>query len=93
MTWTKLSSYIRWAVAAASSLAILVGLGGAETAGAAAPKCFGKKPTIVAGKKHKVAGTGKADVIYVAKGRHTIKAGKGDDRVCIGSGDSEVTGD
>ncbi len=80
MTRTKLNSYARWVLAAVSGLAVVVALVGAQAAGAAAPKCFGKKPTIVAGKKEKVAGTRKVDVIYAPKGDHTVKAGRGDDR-------------
>ena len=34
---------------------------------AASPKCFGKTATIVAGKKEKIKGTRKADVIYAAR--------------------------
>ena len=69
MTRTKLNSYARWVLAAVSGLAVVVALVGARAAGAAAPKCFGKKPTIVAGKKEKVTGTRKVDVIYAAEGR------------------------
>ena len=53
----------------------------------AAPKCFGKKPTIV-GKKKKttIKGTTGDDVIYTGKGYHEVRAGKGDDLICVGDG-------
>ena len=59
----------------------------------AAPKCFGKKATIVGTNKADVLkGTAKADVIVGLGGNDTIKALGGKDRICGGSGNDKLYG-
>jgi Ca2+-binding RTX toxin-like protein len=65
----------------------------AGSAGAAAPKCFGKKATIVGTNKADVLkGTAKADVIVALGGNDKVKALGGDDRICGGSGNDKLYG-
>jgi Ca2+-binding RTX toxin-like protein len=74
---------------------VLVGafLAAAGSASAAAPKCFGKKATVVGTNKADVLkGTGKADVIVGLGGNDKISALGGDDRICGGSGSDKLYG-
>ena len=65
----------------------------AGSASAAAPKCFGKKATIVGTNKADVLkGTGKADVIVALGGNDKVKALGGDDLICGGSGNDKLYG-
>ena len=60
---------------------------------AAAPKCFGKKATVVGTKKADVLkGTAKADVIVGLGGNDKIKALGGEDRICGGKGNDKLYG-
>lgn len=65
----------------------------AGSAGAAPPRCFGKKATIVGTNKADVLkGTAKADVIVGLGGNDKIKALNGDDLICGGSGNDKLYG-
>lgn len=65
----------------------------AGPASAAAPKCFGKKATIVGTNKADVLkGTGKVDVIVGLGGNDKIKALGGNDLICGGSGNDQLYG-
>src|SRR4029079_11213429 len=74
MTRIHNTRYVGAAITLAAALVLVLALGAG--AAIAAPKCLGKKPTIVAGNKENVQGTPKADVIYAPKGDHRIIAGK-----------------
>jgi Ca2+-binding RTX toxin-like protein len=66
---------------------------GAVSASAAAPKCFGKKATIVGTKQADVLkGTAKADVIVGLGGNDKIQGLGGKDRICGGSGNDKLYG-
>jgi Ca2+-binding RTX toxin-like protein len=70
---------------------VLAFLAAAGSASAAAPKCFGKKATIVGTNKADVLkGTGKADVIVALGGNDKVKALGGNDRICGGSGNDKL---
>ncbi len=59
----------------------------------AAPSCFGKKATIVSGKKA-IVGTKAPDVIVVlGGGRHSVHGLGGNDRICGGPGDDRLYGE
>jgi Ca2+-binding RTX toxin-like protein len=63
------------------------------SAGAATPKCFGKKATIVGTNKADVLkGTAKADVIVGLGGNDKVKALGGDDLICGGKGNDKLYG-
>lgn len=65
----------------------------AGSASAAAPKCFGKKATIVGTKKADVLkGTAKADVIVALGGNDKVTALGGNDLICGGSGNDKLYG-
>lgn len=64
-----------------------------ETANAAAPRCFGKRATIVGSARADVLrGTSRADVIVGLAGKDVIKGLGGDDRICGGSGNDNLVG-
>ncbi len=75
---------------------VLVGaflVAAADSAGAATPKCFGKKATIVGTNRADVLkGTAKADVIVGLGGNDKITALGGNDRVCGGKGNDKLYG-
>jgi Ca2+-binding RTX toxin-like protein len=75
---------------------VLVGAFLAAAAGpssAAAPKCFGKKATIIGtNKADALKGTARADVIVGLGGNDTIRSLNGTDLICGGSGNDEVYG-
>jgi Ca2+-binding RTX toxin-like protein len=65
----------------------------AGSASAAAPKCFGKKATIVGTNKADVLkGTAKADVIVALGGNDKVTALSGNDLICGGSGNDKLYG-
>jgi Ca2+-binding RTX toxin-like protein len=60
---------------------------------AAAPKCLGKKATIVGTARADVLkGTARADVIVGLRGGDTIKGVGGNDRICGGKGNDKLIG-
>jgi len=60
---------------------------------AAAPRCFGKRATIVGTARADVLrGTSRADVIVGLAGKDVIKGLGGDDRICGGSGNDTLAG-
>jgi Ca2+-binding RTX toxin-like protein len=64
-----------------------------QMASAAAPKCFGKKATIVGtAKADHIKGTAKADVIVGLAGNDVIKGLGGSDRICGGKGSDKLIG-
>ena len=74
---------------------VLVGafLAAAGSASAAAPKCFGKKATIVGTNTADVLkGTAKADVIVARGGNDKVMALAGNDLICGGSGNDKLYG-
>jgi Ca2+-binding RTX toxin-like protein len=73
-----------------ASLLVVWGLG---ASGAAAPRCFGKAPTIVGtAKKDRLKGTNRKDVIVAKGGDDRIKARGEDDLICAGAGDGRLEG-
>lgn len=89
----------RGAALTAAALLALVGLpwGGSATAApsfAAAPTCFGQKPTILGTPgPDRLQGTNGPDVISGGDGDDVIRGLKGDDRLCGGDGDDVIVGD
>jgi Ca2+-binding RTX toxin-like protein len=80
---------LRLCALAASLLVALLAAAPAE----AAPKCFGKKATIVgsAGKDH-ITGKKAPDVIVALGGDDVIDGFRGNDRICGGAGDDRIVG-
>jgi Ca2+-binding RTX toxin-like protein len=81
---------LAWIVTAAT-LGALVAVPLASEAASAAPKCFGKRATIVgtAG-NDKIKGTPKADVIVARGGNDVIDGLGGKDLICAGGGADKV---
>ncbi|MGH2695871.1 MAG: calcium-binding protein [Actinomycetota bacterium] len=60
---------------------------------AAAPRCFGKKATIVGtGGRDRIKGTPRADVIVALGGGDAINGKAGDDLICGGGGNDTIRG-
>jgi uncharacterized delta-60 repeat protein len=58
-----------------------------------APRCAGKRATIVGtARRDTLRGTPRADVIVSLGGNDRIRAGRGNDVVCGGAGNDEITG-
>jgi Ca2+-binding RTX toxin-like protein len=74
-------------------LATCAGFTVPQIALAAAPKCLGKKATIVGtARADLIKGTARADVIVGRGGGDTIKGVGGNDRICGGSGKDKLIG-
>jgi Ca2+-binding RTX toxin-like protein len=79
-------------IAAAIAVFFVQSAGGAEGL-AEAPRCHGKKATIVgSGEDDAIRGTDGPDVIVALGGDDTIYAGLGNDYVCAGPGDDLIHG-
>jgi Ca2+-binding RTX toxin-like protein len=75
------------------TLAIMVGFVAAPQVAQAAPRCFGKKATLVGtGDRDKMKGTPKRDVIVGLGGGDQIVGRAGDDLICGGGGHDAIRG-
>lgn len=72
---------------------VLTSMSFGQTADAAAPRCLGRRATIVGDRKADVLrGTPRADVIVGLGGGDVIKGRGGADRICGGNGDDRLLG-
>lgn len=65
----------------------------AAAGGGAAPRCAGRRATIVGTRgRDRIRGTRRRDVIVAGGGNDVIRAGRGNDLVCAGAGKDRVSG-